>query len=112
MKRVLCLLILLVTNLLISARYLPAEESGLSDYGVKDQKLYNRECLLVAINCGNDFISLDQKIDMLRREIAKGRAVYTEDELRILRDQLNNAKKTLEYFRNEGAGNWYKFPGE
>jgi hypothetical protein len=84
-----------------------ADEIELKDFGLKEQKGYKDECLLLAINCGNDFITLEQKIDKLQKEIGKGRAVYTDDELRILREQLNNAKKTQEFFKYEGAKNIY-----
>jgi|GEM_PF-3382940 len=70
------------------------------------------ECLLVAIKCGDDFDTLQQRIDRLQNEISKGRAVYTADELKLLRKKLDNARKTLEFFRYEGADNRYKYPGE
>lgn len=70
------------------------------------------ECLLVAIRCGDDFDTLQQRIDRLQHEISKGRAVYTADELEILRKKLDNARKTLEFFKYEGASNMYKYPGE
>jgi hypothetical protein len=112
MKRMLSILFSLVVIGAIWVRPIPAEESGVNDYGLSEQKGYTDECLLVAINCGNDFHSLEQKIDKLRNEIAKGRSVYTDDELRILREQLTNADKTLEFFKKEGGGDWYKYPGE
>jgi len=112
MKRIFYVLFFLAINVLISAAPVQADDSGTNNFGLKEQQLFKDECLLVAINCGSDFISLDQKIDKLRNEISKGRAVYTDDELRILREQLNNARKTQEFFKNEGASNWYKYPEE
>jgi hypothetical protein len=70
------------------------------------------ECLLVAVRCGDSFDTLQQRIDRLQNEISKGRAVYTPDELKTLRKKLDNARKTLEFFKYEGAGNLYKYPGE
>jgi hypothetical protein len=70
------------------------------------------ECLLVAVRCGDNFDTLQQRIDRLENEISKGRAVYTPEELRILRKKLNNARKTLEFFKYEGASNLYRYPGE
>ena len=86
--------------------------SGANDYGVKEQKVSRDECQLVAVNCGTDNLSLERKIESLRKEIAKGRSVYTDDELRVLRQKLNNATKTLEYFRHEGARSLHKYPGD
>ena len=48
-------------------------------------------CLLVAKNCPDSYTA--GKIDRLNREIAKGTAVYTEQELRTLNDQLNRLKE-------------------
>jgi hypothetical protein len=112
MKRILCLIFFLVINTVVLARPVRAEDSGVNDSGVKEEMGNKDECLLVAINCGKDFLSLEQKIDKLRKEISKGRAVYSDDELIILRERLNNANKTLEFFKYEGAGNLYKFHGE
>lgn len=107
MKRIFYLLAFAAMAVVMGYRPVMAEESGL-----KDQKGYKDECLLVAINCGNEIITLDQKIDKLQKEIAKGTTVYTDDELRILREQLHNARKTQEYFKFDGASNRYRFPGE
>jgi hypothetical protein len=53
------------------------------------------ECLLAAMNCPPEGISGQQRIDRLNREISKGRDVYTEDELRVLKEKLNDANKEL-----------------
>jgi hypothetical protein len=54
----------------------------------KDQK---DECLLVRINCRDSYktATVDQRIDRLKKEIAKGTDVYTEQELNTLKKQLN-----------------------
>ena len=104
--------LLLAVSLLLCAIPTQAEESIVGDQGIKEQKGSIDECLLVAINCGNNFYTLDQKIDKLQKEISKGTEDYTNDELRILKEELNNAVKTREYFKYEGAGNLYKYPGE
>ena len=109
MKRILYLLFVLVINAVVYAKPVRAD-SGLNDSGVKEEKRGKDECLLVAMNCGNNYLTLEQKIEKLRKEISKGRAVYTDEELNILREQLNNANKTLEYFRYEGARNRYQYP--
>jgi len=112
MKKILYVLFLLAMNAVIFAKPVRAQDSGFNDYGVYEQKGNKDECLLVAINCGNDYVTLEQMIGKLQKEISKGRAVYTNDELRILKEKLNNANKTLEYFKYEGASNWHSYPGE
>ena len=55
------------------------------------QKGQKDECLLVAMNCSDSYKAdtVDQRIDKLNKEIAKGTDVYTEEELKTLDDQLN-----------------------
>ena len=108
MKKILYLLFVAVINIVIYAKPVQAEDSALNDRGVKEEKSSKDECLLVAMNCGNDHPTLQQKIEKLRKEISKGRAVYTDEELTILREQLNNANRTLEYFKYDGARNRYQ----
>ena len=51
--------------------------------GQKDQ------CLLVAMNCPSDRVdTVQQRVDRLRKEIAKGADVYSEQELKALKEQL------------------------
>jgi len=47
------------------------------------------QCLVVAKNCASEASSVQQRVNDLRREIAKGRYVYSADELRALENQLN-----------------------
>ena len=108
MKKILYILFFLSINAASSH----GEDGAANDQGVKGQQDSKDECLLVAINCGTDYPSLERKIENLRKEISKGKSVYTDDELNILRGKLNNASKTMEYFRYEGARNMYKYPGD
>ena len=55
------------------------------------------ECLLVARNCGNSAISIQDKIEKLKDEIAKGRAVYTPEELNNLKQKLDEVSRTLDF---------------
>lgn len=112
MKSIQYIPLLLAVSLLLCAMPTQAEESIGGEHGIKEQKGYKDECLLLAINCGNNFYTLEQKIDKLQQEISKGTDVYTTDELRKLREDLNSAKKKLEYFKYDGASNLYRFPGE
>ena len=63
------------------------------DQGQQGEK---NECLLVAINCGNQVDSIQQRIDRIRGEIARGPDVYTNDELRRLSRELEEAEKLME----------------
>ena len=60
------------------------QQSQTMQQGQKD------ECLLVAMNCPDSYRvdTVDQRIDRLKKEIAKGTDVYTEQELRTLNEQL------------------------
>jgi hypothetical protein len=52
-------------------------------YGQKDQ------CLLVAMNCPSDRVdTVQQRVVRLKKEIAKGSDVYSDQELKALNEQL------------------------
>ena len=53
------------------------------------------ECLLVARNCPPDMSIVQNRIDRLNAEIAKGTDVYTPAELKVLNDKLNAAYEEL-----------------
>jgi hypothetical protein len=64
--------------------------------GVDSHQFANKdECLLVAMNCPPDSGSIQDRIDRLNTEIAKGTDVYTPSELRVLNDKLNAAYRDL-----------------
>lgn len=48
------------------------------------------ECLLLAKNCPEEVYSIQDRINALQREIGKGSAVYTQEELNILNQKLND----------------------
>lgn len=53
------------------------------------QETQKDECLLVAMNCPTDRTdTVQQRADRLNREIDKGSAVYTDQELQQLKEQL------------------------
>ena len=105
MKKFLSVLFFLAINAVLYAAPIRAEDDGADDFGLQEQKGYKDECLLIAVNCSKDFVSIEKKVEKLQKEILKGRAVYTDDELRILMEQLDDAKRTMEYFKYEGADN-------
>ena len=55
------------------------------------------ECLLVARRCGISVMSIQDKIEKLKEEITKGRAVYTPEELENLQQKLDDVSKTLDF---------------
>ena len=64
----------------------------------QDQRAAHRnECLLVATQCGTSIISIQDKIEMLKDEIAKGRTVYTAEELNELKRKLDEVSRTLDF---------------
>ena len=83
---------LLAAALLISAVPVRADEYTGTPMGqdVKTmQESQKDQCLLVAMNCPDNRIdTVRQRVDRLRREIAKGAAVYSPQELKALNEQL------------------------
>jgi hypothetical protein len=63
----------------------------------EQQTQQKNECILLAIKCGNSIMSIQDKIQLLKEEISKGRAVYSLEELNNLRKKLEEASKTLDY---------------
>ena len=70
---------------------------------VQQQQGGKNECLLVASNCTGSVDTLTEKIDRFQNEINKGTSVYSNDELRTLQNNLNDAKKTLSDLMQGGA---------
>ncbi len=90
MKRISGMLIILAASSLLSAATIMGAESTLDNVIQKD------ECLLVATNCADNVDSINQRIERLSKEIAKGTDVYTTDELKKLGDKLDDAVRTLD----------------
>jgi hypothetical protein len=94
MKRTSSQAAVLISVLLLSALPVFAGDgTGTTDQG---QQVLKDECLLVAKNCGDSVDSIQQRIERISREISKGSAVYTKEELRRLNSQLNDTKTLLE----------------
>jgi hypothetical protein len=55
-------------------------------------------CLLYLSQCGLQVQSLQDKITRLQEEIAKGTRVYTLEELRMLREKLEEVNRRLDLF--------------
>ena len=98
MKAIIRSMSIAVAALMIAAVPTLAEEGvwGQQQQQLEKEWLQNQkdQCLVVAKNCAAD--SMQQRVDRLKKEIAKGSAVYTEEELRGLNDQLNWIKNESE----------------
>jgi len=73
-----------------------ADEAA-TDELTEQQTQQKNECILLAISCGNSIISIQDKIQLLNEEIAKGRKVYSPEELDKLRKKLDEVNKTLDF---------------
>ncbi|MBK5277081.1 MAG: hypothetical protein JJE30_18800 [Desulfuromonadales bacterium] len=98
MKAIARTITVLAAALLIAAVPVLAEEGGM---GQQQQNFNNSECLLVAKNCPTD--SIQERIQRIQGEINKGTSVYTNDELRRLNNELEDAQKFLEVEMTNGA---------
>jgi hypothetical protein len=63
----------------------------------EQQTQQKNECILLAIQCGNSIISIQDKIQLLKEEIAKGRTAYTPGEIDKLKKMLEEVSKTLDF---------------
>lgn len=95
MKRILFSLLVLLIFTIFNA--LPVFSEG-DDDAVKQKK---DECLLIAKDCGNSAQSVQDKIEKLKEEIAKGTVVYTPEELQVLKQKLEEVNKILDFLGNK-----------
>lgn len=96
MKRLLGTLIIVAAGAFLAGTPLLAAENTMDERGQRN------ECLLVAMNCGDNVDTIQQRIERLNKEIAKGTDVYTRDELNILNKKLEETEKLLEYLTTGG----------
>lgn len=101
MARMLYILIFLAANAVLSIKPVQAENSGMNDYASRGQMVQKNDCLLVAKNCPSPDYSLRERIKQLRDEIDRGTTVYTQEELRVLRRKLEDARATQDFLDNE-----------
>lgn len=87
-------LALLAAALMIMAVPALADEGAIDKMVDHGQPAVKNECLLVAKNCQVD--SIQERIERINGEIARGANVYTKDEMRRLERQLEEANKLLE----------------
>jgi hypothetical protein len=90
MRRLTSIFTVLAAALLLNGTTIIAAEEG---YGTNESK---DECLLTSWNCKDSVDSIQMRIEKLNKEIAKGTAVYTKDELNTLKRKLDETNKELE----------------
>jgi len=76
---------------LLSALPILAAASCPVSFGEYDKLIQSNmkdQCLIVAKNCATETDTVQQRVNALRIEIAKGNYVYSNDELKALREQL------------------------
>jgi hypothetical protein len=96
MKRTSILFMTIVISLLSIMVPAYADETA-TEKPTEQETQQKNECILLAVSCGNTIISIQDKIELLKEEIAKGRKVYSPDELNKLRKKLDEASKTLDF---------------
>ena len=69
--------------------------------GDEDSAKQKDECVLIARECGSSVQSIQDKIERLQREIARGTAVYTPDDLNLLKQRLDEVNKVLDMLGNK-----------
>ena len=103
MRRMIRKLSLLAAALMIMAVPVLAEEGTKKTMLDESQRYEKNECLLASMNCAAQVDSIQQRIERIQKEIGRGDAVYTRDELRRLNDRLEDANRTLEFLVGNGA---------
>jgi thiamine biosynthesis lipoprotein ApbE len=98
MKAIASTITVIAAALMIAAIPVRAEENVM---GQQMQQAQKSECLLVAKNCPTD--SIQERIQRIQDEIAKGTAVYSNDELRRLNRELEEAQQFLDYELTNGG---------
>jgi hypothetical protein len=97
MKRISVIISTLAASLLITAMPILAADESIGQEAQKD------ECLLVARNCTDSVDSIQQRIDKLNTEIGKGTAVYSNEELGVLNNKLDDASRLLDAIMEGGS---------
>lgn len=97
MKAIARITTLIAAALMIAALPVLAEEAVM---GQQEPQVQKNECLLVVKNCPSD--SIQERIQRIQDEIRKGSDIYTNDELRRLDRQLDDAQKFLDYETTNG----------
>jgi peptidoglycan hydrolase CwlO-like protein len=100
MKCIVGRITLLASALMMFAVPVLADEAAMDR--LIEQQRGKDECLLVAMNCKDQVDSIQQRIDKIKKEIGRGTSVYTNEELKKLNRELDEATRNLEEI-NTGA---------
>jgi len=100
MKCIVGRITLLASALMMFAAPVLADEAAMDRF-IQQQSGKN-ECLLVAMNCKDQVDTIQQRIEKIKKEIGRGTSVYTNDELKKLNRDLDEATRNLEGI-NAGA---------
>ena len=92
---------LLAAARMLSAVPVLAGEGAMDKALEQGQQELKNECLLVAMNCPDQVDTIQQRIERIKGEIARGADVYTNDELGTLNRKLEEAERNLQEL---GAG--------
>lgn len=96
MRHVISKIALIAATLMIMAVPVLADEGAANPAMEPAAQGGKNECLLVAMNCANQVDSIQQRIDRIQNEINRGNAVYTNEELNKLQNQLDDARKNFD----------------
>jgi hypothetical protein len=91
MEKIAALIAAVAVSILFSAVAIRGAERCPVSFGEFDklvQSSFKDQCLLVAKNCATKTDGVQQRVNDLRVEIAKGLNVYAPNELRALKEQL------------------------
>lgn len=53
----------------------------------------NKECMVVAMNCGNPMDSTQDRVDRIQNEINRGTGTITPEEMQRLQERLDDANR-------------------
>jgi hypothetical protein len=95
MKRIVRKLALLTAALMLIAVPVLAEEGAVMPTMEPGEQGVKNECLLVAKHCENQTDTIMERINRIQSEIKRGTAVYTNDELKRLQNELEDANRNL-----------------
>ncbi|MDA8428587.1 MAG: hypothetical protein M0T70_04965 [Geobacteraceae bacterium] len=99
MKSLTRILPVMVAALMIISLPALAVEGSMGQKAETGAGARKNECLIVAKNCGID--SINARVNMIEREISKGSAVYTHEELNTLERELKDATRMQKIYNNE-----------
>ena len=90
------------TLMLIAVPVVASDLSGVPSRETEQLQEGKDQCLLVALNCSDQVMSIQERLDSLQREINKGSVVYSDEELKVLQRKLDEGQNQLIQI-NDGA---------